>query len=115
MRALPDWRQDLLTLLDRVSKGTGTDADIATMKQLSTAMQRASLCGLGQTTPNPVLSIIRHFEDELNDHIQNRHCPAGKCAALVRFDIDAKPVSGVRSVRENAQSTVSPVSASSHM
>lgn len=84
----------LLTLLDRVSKGTGTDEDIDTMKQLSTAMQRASLCGLGQTTPNPVLSIIRHFEDELREHIDDRHCNAGKCTALVRFEIDPEACIG---------------------
>lgn len=84
----------LLTLLDRLSKGTGTDEDIATMKQLSTAMQKASLCGLGQTTPNPVLSIIRHFEDEIMTHINDRQCPAGKCTALVRFDIDPEACIG---------------------
>ncbi len=84
----------LLTLLDRISKGTGTEDDLAHMKQLSVAMQRASLCGLGQTTPNPVLSIIRHFEDELNNHIQDRHCPAGKCTALVRFEIDPEACIG---------------------
>ncbi len=84
----------LLTLLDRVSKGTSSTADIDTMKQLSVAMQRASLCGLGQTTPNPVLSIIRHFEDELMAHIKDGHCPAGKCTALVRFEIDAEACIG---------------------
>ncbi len=84
----------LLTLLDRVSKGTATDADVDTMKQLAVAMQRASLCGLGQTTPNPVLSIIRHFNDELQAHIQDRSCPAGKCKDLVRFEIDPEACIG---------------------
>jgi NADH:ubiquinone oxidoreductase subunit F (NADH-binding)/(2Fe-2S) ferredoxin len=84
----------LLTLLERVSKGTSTSADIDTMKQLSTAMQRASLCGLGQTTPNPVLSIIRHFEDELMEHINDRTCRAGKCTALVTYEIDPEACIG---------------------
>ncbi len=84
----------LLNLLDKVSKGSATSDDVATMKTLSHAMQRASLCGLGQTTPNPVLSVIRHFEAELMEHIDNHHCPAGKCTRLVRFDIDPEACIG---------------------
>jgi len=84
----------LLNLLDKVSKGNGTVEDIATMKQLATAMQRASLCGLGQTTPNPVLSVIRHFEDELMAHIDHQQCPAGKCKSLVTFTIDPEACIG---------------------
>lgn len=84
----------LLNLLDKVSKGSATDSDISTMEDLSHAMQRASLCGLGQTTPNPVLSVIRHFGDELGEHIQNKHCPAGKCSSLVRFSIDPETCIG---------------------
>ncbi len=78
----------LLNLLDKVANGNGTVADVEQMQTLSHAMQRASLCGLGQTTPNPVLSVIRHFKDELMEHIDHKHCPAGKCKNLVRFTID---------------------------
>jgi len=78
----------LLNLLDKVANGNGTVADVEQMQTLSHAMQRASLCGLGQTTPNPVLSVIRHFKDELMEHIDNKHCPAGKCSNLVTFTID---------------------------
>jgi len=78
----------LLNLLDKVAEGNGTPEDVEKMKTLSHAMQRASLCGLGQTTPNPVLSVIRHFNAELMEHIDHRHCPAGKCSKLVRFTID---------------------------
>ncbi len=84
----------LLNLLDKVSKGSGTVEDIATMKKLATAMQRASLCGLGQTTPNPVLSVIRHFEAELMEHIDHKRCPAGKCTSLVTFTIDPEACIG---------------------
>lgn len=78
----------LYTLLDKVSKGTASHEDVSRMEQLSQAMQRASLCGLGQTTPNPVLSVIRHFNDELAAHIDNQTCWAGKCTDLVSFSID---------------------------
>ncbi len=78
----------LLNLLDKVANGNGTVEDVEQMQTLSHAMQRASLCGLGQTTPNPVLSVIRHFKDELMEHIEHKHCPAGKCSKLVTFTID---------------------------
>jgi len=78
----------LLNLLNKVANGNGTVEDVEQMQTLSHAMQRASLCGLGQTTPNPVLSVIRHFKDELMEHIENKHCPAGKCSNLVTFTID---------------------------
>jgi NADH:ubiquinone oxidoreductase subunit F (NADH-binding)/(2Fe-2S) ferredoxin/Pyruvate/2-oxoacid:ferredoxin oxidoreductase delta subunit len=78
----------LLNLLDKVANGNGTLEDVEQMQTLSHAMQRASLCGLGQTTPNPVLSVIRHFKDELMEHIDHKHCPAGKCSKLVTFTID---------------------------
>lgn len=78
----------LLNLLDKVAGGNATVEDVEQMQTLSHAMQRASLCGLGQTTPNPVLSVIRHFKDELMEHIDHKHCPAGKCSKLVTFTID---------------------------
>lgn len=84
----------LLNLLEKISAGNGTDDDIATMQKLSTAMQKASLCGLGQTTPNPVLSVIRHFNEELMTHINDKKCPAGKCSKLVTFTIDKEACIG---------------------
>ena len=50
-------------------------------------MQKASLCALGQTAPNPVLSTMRYFKEEYDEHIKNRHCPTGKCTKLVRYEI----------------------------
>ena len=84
----------LLNLLEKIAAGNGTGDDIATMQKLSTAMQKASLCGLGQTTPNPVLSVIRHFNDELMSHIDDKKCPAGKCSKLVTFTIDKEACIG---------------------
>ncbi len=79
----------LLNMLDKIATGGATLEDVSKMETLCTAMQRASLCGLGQTTPNPVLSVIRHFREELMEHIEHKHCPAGKCKSLVTFTIDA--------------------------
>lgn len=78
----------LLNMLDKVAHGTAVPEDVEKMQTLAHAMQRTSLCGLGQTTPNPVLSVIRHFKAELMEHIDNKHCPSGKCTNLVRFTID---------------------------
>jgi NADH:ubiquinone oxidoreductase subunit F (NADH-binding)/(2Fe-2S) ferredoxin/Pyruvate/2-oxoacid:ferredoxin oxidoreductase delta subunit len=78
----------LYNMLDRISKGQGKVEDLPQMETLSHAMQRASLCGLGQTTPNPVRSVIRHFNDELMAHIEGKCCPAGKCQDLVKYTID---------------------------
>ncbi len=73
--------------LDKISKGNGTREDIAKMKRIGTAMKKASLCGLGQTAPNPVLSTLQYFEEEYLDHIDNGHCKAGKCKDLVSYSV----------------------------
>ncbi|MBQ7251158.1 MAG: NADH-quinone oxidoreductase subunit NuoF [Kiritimatiellae bacterium] len=78
----------LLTLLEKIAKGNGEPRDIDKIKSVGRAMQKAALCGLGQTAPNPVLSTLRYFEDEYRAHIDERRCPAGKCKDLVRFVID---------------------------
>jgi NADP-reducing hydrogenase subunit HndC len=78
----------LLTLLEKIAKGNGEPRDIDKIKSVGRAMQKAALCGLGQTAPNPVLSTLRYFEDEYLAHINDRRCPAGKCKDLVRFVID---------------------------
>jgi ferredoxin len=57
------------------------------MQRISKAMQKASLCGLGQTAANPVLSTLKYFEDEYREHIVNHRCPARKCKALLDFVI----------------------------
>jgi ferredoxin len=57
------------------------------MRRLAQAMQKASLCGLGQTASNPVVSTLRYFETEYNEHILNKHCPAAKCNSLVTYTI----------------------------
>lgn len=77
----------LYNLLCDVAGGRADRDTIAKMRDVATAMQRASLCGLGQTAPNPVLSVLEHFEDEFMAHIDGGRCPAGVCKDLVRFNI----------------------------
>jgi NADH:ubiquinone oxidoreductase subunit F (NADH-binding) len=77
----------LYNILDRITKGSGSPDDIDRIESISFAMQRASLCGLGQTAPNPVASALRYFRDEYESHIEARKCPSGKCKQLVRYYI----------------------------
>jgi NADH:ubiquinone oxidoreductase subunit F (NADH-binding)/NAD-dependent dihydropyrimidine dehydrogenase PreA subunit len=77
----------LLGLLNKISEGKGEIEDIAAMKRISFAMQKASLCGLGQTASNPVISTLKYFEDEYKRHIIDKRCPAGKCKDLLVFKI----------------------------
>ena len=77
----------LYNILDRISKGNGVPEDIKKMEQIGSAMQRASLCGLGQTAPNPILSTLRYFRAEYDAHIDQELCPAGKCKNLIHFEI----------------------------
>jgi NADH:ubiquinone oxidoreductase subunit F (NADH-binding)/(2Fe-2S) ferredoxin len=84
----------LLNLLTKITKGKGTRADIETMRQIGFAMQRASLCMLGGTTPNPILSTLKYFENEYLEHIDHQHCPAGKCKDLITYSVLASKCIG---------------------
>lgn len=84
----------LLNIMKKISAGNGTMEDLETMKTIGFAMQRASLCMLGGTTPNPVLSTIKYFYNEYIAHIRDKKCPAGKCKALVTYTIDKKKCIG---------------------
>ncbi|MDD2709118.1 MAG: NADH-ubiquinone oxidoreductase-F iron-sulfur binding region domain-containing protein [Verrucomicrobiae bacterium] len=77
----------MLKLLEKISEGNGTDQDVASIKRIAKAMQKASLCALGQTAPNPVLSTLRYFEDEYKQHIGDKKCRAGKCGKLLQYRI----------------------------
>ncbi len=80
--------KSLYNILDRITKGKGTLEDLDQMKEIGVAMQRASLCGLGQTTPNPILSTMNYFADEYRAHIVDKKCPAKKCTDLVSYTIE---------------------------
>ena len=84
----------LLTLLEKIANGNGELDDLKKIEHVGHAMQKAALCGLGQTAPNPVLSTLRYFKNEYLEHIEHKHCPAGKCKNLVRYEIDPAKCKG---------------------
>jgi len=74
-------------ILERITKGEGEEGDIELLEQLSQAIQDASLCALGGSAPNPVLSTIKYFRDEYEAHIRQKTCPAKECKALITYNI----------------------------
>ena len=78
----------LYDMLDKVTKGEATMEDLDEMEALCHYIKENSLCGLGQTAPNPVLSTLRYFKDEYIAHVRDKKCPAGVCKALVSYEID---------------------------
>ena len=84
----------LLTLLEKIAYGKGELDDIKKIEHVGRAMQKAALCGLGQTAPNPVLSTLRYFKDEYLEHINDKKCRAGKCKNLVAYAIDPAKCKG---------------------
>ncbi len=77
----------MLEILERITKGEGRDGDIELLEELGNKIKEGSLCGLGQTAPNPVLTTIRYFRNEYEDHIYNHKCTAKSCRALISFHI----------------------------
>lgn len=77
-------------ILKRICEGKGSPDDIKTLETLSATVKDASLCGLGQTGPNPVLSTLRYFKDEYIAHIHEKRCPAKRCVPLLKFEVDAE-------------------------
>ena len=84
----------LLNYLNKISEGRGTEQDIADMRSICDAMNKASLCGLGQTASNPVRSTLQYFMDEYLEHINDKKCRSGKCSKLIRYTIDAAKCKG---------------------
>ena len=77
----------MLLLLEKITEGKGTMEDLDTLEGLANMVKEMSLCGLGQTAPNPVLTTLRYFRDEYEAHIRDHKCPAGACAALLEYRI----------------------------
>jgi len=77
----------MLEILDRISKGEGKEEDLALLEELAQEVKKGSLCGLGQTAPNPVLTTLKYFRDEYETHIFDKKCPAKKCQALITYEI----------------------------
>ncbi len=84
----------LLDLLTKITEGKGEDGDIEKIEALAEHMKSSSLCALGQSAPNPVLSTLSKFRNEYEDHIYNHHCTAGVCKALLSYTIDKEKCIG---------------------
>ncbi len=91
----------LLELLDKIISGNGELEDLDKMEELCNYIKSASLCGLGQTAPNPVLSTLRYFKDEYIAHIVDKKCPAGVCKKLLNFAIDQEACIGCGKCMKN--------------
>ncbi|POR03931.1 hydrogenase [Alkalispirochaeta sphaeroplastigenens] len=85
----------MLEILDRICEGHGMEGDIERLEFLGKQIRETSLCGLGQSAPNPVLSTIRYFREEYEQHIHQRHCEAGVCPSLVRAPCQSACPAGV--------------------
>jgi len=84
----------MLEILTRITEGRGEEKDVAELEELAAKIKISSLCGLGQTAPNPVLTTLRYFRSEYDDHIRNKRCTAKKCKALIRFQVKADACTG---------------------
>lgn len=77
----------MLEILERITKGEGKDGDIELLEELAYKVKDGAMCGLGQTAPNPVLTTIKYFRNEYEDHIYNKKCTAASCKSLISFNI----------------------------
>jgi Pyruvate/2-oxoacid:ferredoxin oxidoreductase delta subunit len=89
--------KQMLEILNRITQGRHTEKDtdalerfkgVVQLEQLAKVIQETSLCGLGQTAPNPVLSTLKYFKDEYDSHIFERKCPSGVCSGLISYKIN---------------------------
>jgi NADH-quinone oxidoreductase subunit F len=96
----------LYEILTKITEGKGTMEDLERLKELGHIIKDSSLCGLGQTSPNPILSTMKFFSDEYEAHVKDKSCPAGVCMDLLKYHIDPKKCKGCTACRK-----VCPVSA----
>lgn len=86
--------QHIHAILEKITSGKGEMADIERLKKIAFTMKQSSLCGLGQTAPNPILTTLKYFEDEYIAHIKEKRCPAQACAKLVHYFVDVDKCTG---------------------
>ncbi len=86
--------KQMVEILDRITAGEGNEGDIELLEEVGQNVKLSSLCGLGQTSPNPVLTTIRYFRNEYEAHIQKKKCPAHVCKALISYVIDPELCGG---------------------
>lgn len=89
----------LLEILTKISNGQGTEDDLEKLKELAQTIKDTSLCGLGQTAPNPILSTMKYFADEYEAHVKEKSCPAGVCKNLLRYEITDKCIGCTKCLR----------------
>ncbi|MGB2844601.1 MAG: NADH-ubiquinone oxidoreductase-F iron-sulfur binding region domain-containing protein, partial [Candidatus Aminicenantaceae bacterium] len=86
--------KQLVEILTHITRGEGVEEDITKLKDLAKSVKEGSLCGLGQTAPNPVLTTIRYFRDEYEAHIKEKSCPALVCKDLIVYNIEPEKCVG---------------------
>ena len=91
----------MLEILERITEGNGETEDLEKLERLAKTIQKASVCGLGQTAPNPVLSTMKYFRDEYIAHIRDKKCPAKECKALRVIEIDPEKCRGCGICKKN--------------
>ncbi len=84
----------MLEILKRITAGEGVEEDIETLRELGESIKTGALCGLGNSAPNPVLTTLKYFGNEYEEHIKEKNCRAGKCSALIRFEIKSEKCRG---------------------
>jgi len=91
----------LAEILDEIIKGNGTMEDIEKLRNLGNVIKDTALCGLGQTSPNPILSTLDNFYDEYLAHVVDKKCPAGQCKSLLKYVIDPETCVGCTACARN--------------
>ncbi|NLE64887.1 MAG: 4Fe-4S binding protein, partial [Elusimicrobia bacterium] len=86
--------KQMLYLLEDITEGRATKETLDVLEELATVVQKGSLCGLGKTAPNPVLSTLKHFREEYLAHVVDKHCPTGECKALAKPEIITEKCKG---------------------
>ena len=93
--------KNMLAILQKIVDGKGTMEDLDTLEELAKDVKEGSLCGLGKTAPNPVLSTLKYFRDEYIAHIQDKKCPAGVCSKMTTYEIDPEKCKGCSKCARN--------------
>ena len=97
----------MLEIIERITTGHGVPEDIDKLERLGKLVRKSSLCGLGRAAPNPILSTLKYFREEYEAHINNKQCPAKRCTALLRYEINAKCVGCTACARQCPASCIS--------
>jgi NADH-quinone oxidoreductase subunit F len=94
MHPLPEGTKQMLDILEAITRGEGEEEHLGLLEELAAVMGGASICGLGQSAPNPVLSTLKHFRAEYEAHIREKKCPALVCRPLLKYTVDPATCTG---------------------